>query len=98
MYPGNQFYRLFDGQIPFILYGANVNNSNGNKIQEYVRNLDTAATALYSLGITPPQCWISNPVGLSTQIRVAKSNANNYIAPIVLVVCISKLLFLTYLS
>jgi len=39
-------------KVPFIMYGSNVNNSNGNTIQGYIRNLDVAATVVSALGIT----------------------------------------------
>jgi len=57
-------------EIPFILYGPTVNNSNGNVIQDYVRNFDVAATALHALGAYKlPTCWISKPIALGASSK-----------------------------
>ena len=79
-------------EVPFIMYGSNVNNSNGNTMQGYVRNLDVAATVASALGIIKlPKCWISKSVGLSLSDSTtnSKSSANmgvNPIASIIIVV------------
>ena len=46
--------------IPWIAAGAGVRS--GHTIAQTIETYDTAATIAYALGLTPPECWIGQPV------------------------------------
>ena len=46
--------------IPWIAAGAGIRTNHA--IQQTIETYDTAATIAYALGLTPPECWIGQPV------------------------------------
>jgi predicted AlkP superfamily pyrophosphatase or phosphodiesterase len=46
--------------IPWIAAGPGVRS--GHAITQSIETYDTAATIAYALGLTPPECWIGQPV------------------------------------
>jgi arylsulfatase A-like enzyme len=63
-----------DVTIPWVLWGERVRG--GSQLPVRVRTMDTAATALWLLGLAVPADWDGVPVSEGFEVREAKSGAN----------------------